>query len=63
MLQLLVFAGRSLYYPTFTCRNGVCPIFGTCNKKYIRIRFLTEKLANWQLHVRTKKMVVDGVTD
>ena len=32
-------------------------------QSYIRIRFLTEKLANWQLDVRTKKMVVDGVTD
>ena len=31
MSQLLVFAGRYLYYPPFTYRNGVCPIFGTHN--------------------------------
>ena len=55
MLQLLVFAGRSLYYPTFTCRNGVCPIFGTCNTKLYPDTFSDREISKLAVRCENKE--------
>ena len=55
MSQLLVFAGRCLYYPSFTYRNGVCPIFGTYKQKFYPDKSADREIKNLKVTCENKK--------